>query len=189
MSVSVETFVLTCRSGSVPAIVGALEAPLVGRAGFLGCWTTELGSLNEIVVLFSETPKDIVWPGQESGIERMDRQRWTLIGGTQPSPGTFGGSYEWRVYDILPGREAEVTALMEGALPARTVVSPAYLVMTSDEGPSRLAHAWPYADLADRAAKRKQAVETGAWPPKGILPLLGTMKSAILVPVAYSPSC
>ncbi|RUT25244.1 NIPSNAP family protein [Asaia sp. W19] len=189
MPVCVETFVLTCRSGSVPAIVGALEAPLVGRAGFLGCWTTDLGALNEIVVLFSQTPQDIVWPDHAAGVERIDRQRWTLIGGTQPAPGAFGGAYEWRVYDILPGREAEVTALMEGALPARSAVSPAYLVMTSSDGVSRLAHAWPYADLAERAARRKQAVETGAWPPKGILPLLGAMKSAILVPVGYSPSC
>ena len=188
MSARVETIVLTCRSGSVPAVVSILEAPLAVCAGFLGCWTTELGCLNEIVLLFSAAPENLVLPGHEAGIERIDRQSWSLISDTHPVPGAFGHSYEWRVYDILPGCEAKVTALMDAALPARSALSPAYAVMVSVDGVSRLAHVWPYEDLADRASKRRQAVETGAWPPKGILPLLGTMKTAILTPVSYSPS-
>lgn len=188
MSVCVETFVLTCRSGSVPHAVAALEAPLVGRAGFLGCWTTELGNLNEVVVMFSPTPADLVWPGSEAGVERIDRQVWTLIADTKPSPGTYGGVYESRIYDIRPGCEADVDALMTAAVPALAAISPAYAVMISSDGPARLAHFWPYGDLADRAEKRKAAVASGAWPPKGILPLLGTMRNAILTPVAYSPS-
>lgn len=188
MSVCVETFVLTCRSGSVPHVVAALEAHLVGRAGFLGCWTTELGNLNEVVVMFSPTPADLAWPGSEAGVERIDRQVWTLIADTKPSPGTYGGVYESRIYDILPGCEADVAALMAAAVPARAAISPAYAVMMSSDGPARLAHFWPYGDLADRAEKRKAAVASGAWPPKGILPLLGTMRNAILTPVAYSPS-
>lgn len=188
MSACVETIVLTCRSGSVPSVVSTLEAPLAGCAGFLGCWTTELGSLNEIVLLFSAVPDNLVLPHHEAGVERIDRQGWTLIADTHPAPGAFGRCYEWRVYDILPGCEARVEALMAAALPARSIISPAYAVMVSVDGVSRLAHVWPYEDLADRASKRRQAVETGAWPPKGILPLLGPMKSAILTPASYSPS-
>ncbi|NVN42714.1 NIPSNAP family protein [Asaia siamensis] len=188
MSASVETFVLTCRSGSVPQVVAALEAHLVGRAGFLGCWTTELGNLNEVVVMFSPTPADLVWPGDEVGVERIDRHGWTLIADTKPAPGTYGGAYEFRIYDVLPGHEADVAALMEAAVPARATISPAYAVMMSSDGPSRLAHFWPYGDLAERAEKRKEAVASGAWPPKGILPMLGAMRNAILTPVAYSPS-
>ncbi|WP_122039718.1 NIPSNAP family protein [Asaia bogorensis] len=188
MSVCVETFVLTCRSGSVPQVVAALEAPLVGRAGFLGCWTTELGILNQVVVMFEKLPDDIVWPGSDHGVQGIVQQEWTLHAGTSPQPGLHGGAYEWRLYDILDGCEAQVVGLMEASTPARAEISPAYAVMTASQGASRLLHIWPYADLADRAAKRKLAVESGAWPPKNILPLLGTMQSSILTPVAFSPS-
>lgn len=188
MTACVQTIVLTCRSGSIPAVMTSLEASLSGRPGFLGCWTTELGSLNEIVLLLESPASELSLPGDTDGVERVDRQDWSLICDTKPAPGVFGTAYEWRCYDIRPGSEADVSALMATALPARSKISPAYLVMMSTSGVSRLVHAWPYDDLADRARKRRQAVESGVWPPKGILPRLGTMKSSILTPAAWSPS-
>ena len=98
------------------------------------------------------------------------------------------GAYVWRLYDMRNECEAQVVGLMEACSPARSEISPAYAVMTASQGASRIIHIWPYADLADRAAKRKLAVESGVWPPKNILPLLGTMQSSILTPVAFSPS-
>lgn len=188
MTVSVETFVLTCRPEAVPSVVRQLETILVGQAGFLGCWTAELGTLNRIRVLFSKAPDDLIWPGCESGVVQIDRVAWSVHGGFLPKPGCYGAAWEWRVYDILPGGEDVVLGLMEVAVPARSQISPLYALMVSRSGPTRLCHVWPYKDLAERAELRREAVASGLWPPKGIQPFLGSMKSEILIPVGYSPS-
>lgn len=188
----VETTILTCRPGSVPGVVAHLDGLLAGQPGFIGCWTTEIGALDRVVVCFvypAETaPVRVDWPDHRQGVAKIERSLWQVHGGTVPQPGAHGGIYEWRVYDILPGCEARVVGLMEEALPARSVVSPAYVVMTSCDGASRLCHVWPYETLAARAGKRREALESGVWPPPGILNYIGAMHSTLLVPTAFSPS-
>lgn len=186
MSDSLETIVLTCRSGTVPRVVAALKGLFGRRDDVLGCWTTDIGCLNEIVLLARDSLFEVLSSAVLPELERIDRTLWTLHGDIVPQLEGACTVWEWRVYEILPGREEEAVQIMQSALSKRVTISPLYALMTSQTGRSRLCHIWPYADATDRTERRKDALATGCWPPGDIYQTIGTMRNAILSPVVLS---
>jgi len=182
MSESLETFVLTCRTGTVPQVVSELRGRLKGREDVLGCWTTDVGVLNEIMLLTKGGDTSALLEASPD-VLRTERTRWTLHGDILPQLDSPCAAWEWRIYDILPGCEDEAVSIMHSALVHRASISPLYALMTSRDGPSRLCHIWPYADLGVRAECRKQALASGFWPPVDIYRTIGVMRNMILSPV------
>ncbi len=76
----------------------------------------------------------------------------------------------------------------EGAIEGRLALSPVAALMYSDVGPlNKFVHIWPYESLDQRMAIRKQAVDTGVWPPPGGPDLLVSQDNKILLPAPFSP--
>lgn len=95
--------------------------------------------------------------------------------------------YEIRTYRLTPGSLAEVEKRFAEAYEYRRKYSPLAAFWHTEIGPlNEIVHVWPYADLAERARVRAEAVEDPHWPPK-ILKFVVRMKSDILTPFPFLP--
>jgi NIPSNAP len=199
-----ELATLTIRLGTAAKAIGGVDAYVKApeaKGNLLGCWSTEIGDLNQIIVLRSFAD------ASELGIER-----WRTLATTNPfncgevitslsldsyapfpflppvTPGNFGSVYEIRTYALKLGGVPPTIAAWQAAIPERTKISPLIIAMYALDGPSRFTHIWPFASLDARAAARADAVAKGVWPPKGGPEwLTGEMRSTIGLPTEISP--
>ncbi len=171
------------------------------KGTLLGCWATEIGALNDIIILRGF---------EDAAALATERQR--LEGSTNPfgageslralttdiyrpfpflppvKPGRFGSVYEIRTYRLKQGGVPPTLAAWEAALPGRTNLSPLTVAMVAIDGPPRFTHIWPFASLDERGRIRAESVAKGFWPPKGGPDwLTGEMASTIALPTAISP--
>jgi hypothetical protein len=199
-----ELATLSIRLGSAPKAVAAIDAATKAseaRGMLLGCWTTEIGPLNRLIVLRGFT---------DAAELAAERQR--ILATTDPfgcgehltglslesyapfsflppvRPGAYGSVYEIRTYALKLGGAGPTEAAWQAAVPERTKLSPLTIAMVALDGPPRFTHIWPYASLDARAAVRAESVAKGVWPPKGGPDwLTGDMQSVIAIPTAISP--
>lgn len=195
---------LTIRFGTLNAVLTGIEsftADKTAEGKLLGCWFTEIGELNQVLVLRSYETQ-----------EAMNRERLRVQAMTSPFgagdavraltfdsyapfpflppvvPGAYGAVYEIRTYRIKQGGLEPTIKAWEAAIPERTKLSPLTIAMYALDGPLRFTHIWPFASLNDRAAVRADSVAKGVWPPKGGPDwLTGDMHSTIGLPTAISP--
>lgn len=199
-----EILTLTVRLGGLPAAVAGIDAwtkAPEARGTLFGCWSSEVGTLNRIVVL-----RGFADDGE------MHAERIRLLAATSPFeagdavtamefeahapfpwcpppvPGAYGRVWEMRTYRLKPGGLAPTIAAWEAAMPKRGAVSPLALVSYALDGAPRFTHFWPYASFDDRFDMRARAVAEGVWPPVGGPQwLTGDMVSTLLLPTAISP--
>jgi hypothetical protein len=166
-------------------------------------WHTEIGPLNEIVHIWpyqdleergrirAAAAKEPGWP-PKVGEFVIDMQSEVLVpfqfSPTLP-PGKHGPFYELRYYTLKPGT---LPGLIEGwasKIAERSKLSPLALAGNVDIGEAnRFIHIWPYRSLDERAAIRKQARDTGVWPPTVGSDIMLTQANKILMPAAFSPA-
>ncbi len=169
-------------------------------------WTTEIGPLNQVIH---------VWPYQD--LAERDRIRAAAIAtGDWPpngnefivsmrseimlpwpnSPalpiGNVGPYFEMRTYSIAPGDFPKVQKDWEKPLIARIKLSPVIALWFSELGGlNKFVHIWPYRTLDERVAVRKQAIESGIWPPGPAAGGTGytavEQETKILLAVPFSP--
>ena len=173
---------------------------------FEGGWTTEFGTLNQYVHLWSyadlnererlraELAKNEAW-----GKEYVSRIRplllaqqnkiLSLVTDFKP-PRDAGNVYELRWYRAHPGKLAEWFGHTRAILPIREKYSRnvAYWqteVSQLNEG----VHLWVYRDLNERAAARAKALADPEWQAfiGKALPLLVSMQAVVLNPTPVSP--
>jgi hypothetical protein len=199
-----EIATLRIRLGTLPSVVAGIEATTKSadaKGTLFGCWTSEIGALNEVYLLrgFVDTA--------ELGAERKRLRGTTnpfgcgevIVGLTfdsyAPFPflppiktGLYGSVYEIRTYRLKHGGVEPTIAAWEAAIPARVKLSPLVIAMHALDGPARFTHIWPFASLDARAGIRADSVKQGIWPPKGGPAwLTGEMQSTIALPTAISP--
>lgn len=189
--------------GTAPKVVEGIDAYLkdgAAKGRLLGCWTSEIGALNEVYVLRGFADES------ELATERRRTQMSAnpfhcgdalaemVLDSYAPFPflppvetGAFGSVYEIRSYRMKTGGLASTLERWEAAVPARVKLSPLVIAMYTLDGPARFTHIWPYADLNARLATRSEAVKQGIWPPKGGAAWLAEMRSTIALPTAISP--
>lgn len=199
-----EIATLTIRLGKAGQVVQALDAELksgAAKGNLLGCWASEIGVLNQILLLrgFSDEAQlraereRILASGNPFGcgedIASLDFDSYAPFPFLPPvEPGRYGSVYEIRTYGLKHGGVPATIAAWEAAIPARTELSPLVIAMYALDGPSRFTHIWPFESLNQRAAVRADSVAKGIWPPKGAPQwLTGEMKSTIALPTAISP--
>ncbi|QHC35999.1 NIPSNAP family protein [Komagataeibacter xylinus] len=173
-----------------------------GAHGFLGCWTSEIGQLNRIVILRAFADAATWLAARQSriaattplGVNADDLHAVSCTTGLGfpflpvVTPGAYGRVYELRSYRIRPGSMAAMVKGFEQALPARLRVSPLLLAMHELDGEGRFIHIWPYASLEERGRIRAQVVRDGIWPPKSnAAALTYDMRNEILLPAVFSP--
>lgn len=199
-----EIATLTVKLGKAASVVAGIDAYVKApeaKGTLLGCWTSEIGALNEIFVLrgFSDDSElqverrralDTTNPfGAGDDIARLQFDSYAPFPFLPPvKPAKLGKVYEIRTYKLKHGGVPATIAAWEAAVPERVKLSPLVIAMHALDGPPRFTHIWPFASLDARASVRADSVAKGIWPPKGGPEwLTGEMHSTIALPTAISP--
>lgn len=171
----------------------------------LGCWLSDIGVLNQMIVLRGfadltqlDTERQRVQHstnpyGCGDLAVRMERHGYQGFGWMPPvrpsaETGISGPVYEIRTYGIKPGGVQATIDLWQQYVPARAALSPCVVAMVALDGPLRFTNIWAYPSLNARSQIRADAVAQGLWPPKGGPAHLTTdMTSTIALPTALSP--
>ncbi|SFJ29160.1 NIPSNAP protein [Bosea sp. OK403] len=199
-----EIATLTVKLGKAASVVAGIDAYVKApeaKGTLLGCWTSEIGALNEIFVLrgFADDAElqaerlralDTTNPfSAGDDIARLQFDSYAPFPFLPPvQPAKLGKVYEIRTYKLKHGGVPATIAAWEAAVPERVKLSPLVIAMHALDGPPRFTHIWPFASLDARASVRADSVAKGIWPPKGGPEwLTGEMHSTIALPTAISP--
>ena len=192
-------------AGNAATQVQAFSSAADAKGELLGCWFTDIGVLNQMVVLRGfASLADLLAERDRTqkssspfgcgdvyqSLEQHSYQGFPWMKPVRPSAesGITGPVYEIRTYGIKPGGVQPTIDLWEQYVPPREKLSPCVVAMVALDGPLRFTNIWAYPTLDARAAARADAVAQGIWPPKGGPAHLTTaMVSTIALPSAVSP--
>jgi hypothetical protein len=192
--------ILTVRPGTHPQALAVLARGLSGDASLLACWYSDVGRVNQILLIRSladpgatlaarlATLKEKSPFGIGEFITDMAMDTYISFDFMPPMrPGDFGPCYEVRTYELKPDGLTPIIELWRKAVPARAKVSPLLAAMTSVTGPIRFMHIWPYKSFDERARLRDKAAADGVWPPPGGPGYLVSQQVDIYLPAPFSP--
>ncbi|MDP6364915.1 MAG: NIPSNAP family protein [Nitrospinota bacterium] len=166
----------------------------------IGIFNTEVGDLNKIMHIWeyedhtqrAETRAKASgydwWPPPIGDLLVSQTTKIVTTPSFRPEPrlGEFGGIYEVRTYQLLPGKIPNVLEKWTQNLPPREELSPVSAVFMSESGPlNEWIHIWAYKDMNHRTEMRKKASELPNWPPGG-RPFFQSQNTEIWVPGPYS---
>lgn len=196
-----ELATLSIGLGMAPKTAEAIAAyAAAGGGSLLGCWASDIGSLNNIAVLrgFADdaelgrerdrTLRSSNPFGCADYLTRLSLDSYAPFPDLPPvETGAFGPVYEIRSYILKTGGLSPTFEGWAEKLPTRTEISKLLIAMYALDGTPRITHIWPYASTNDRARLRAESVQKGTWPPKSSVWLSPEMQSAIYLPTAVSP--
>ena len=192
-------------AGNAATQVQAFSSAADAKGELLGCWFTDIGVLNQMVVLRGfASLADLLAERDRTqkssspfgcgdvyqSLEQHSYQGFPWMKPVRPSAesGITGPVYEIRTYGIKPGGRQPTIDLWEQYVPPREKLSPCVVAMVALDGPLRFTNIWAYPTLDARSKARADAVAQGIWPPKGGPAHLTTaMVSTIALPTAVSP--
>lgn len=192
-------------AGTAAANVNAFTTAPEAKGELLGCWFTDIGTLNQMIVLRGFADVATLQAERErtqkstdpfgcgaifQTLEQHSYQGFAWMKPVRPSAesGISGPVYEIRTYGIKPGGVQPTIDLWEQYVPPREKISPCLVAMVALDGPLRFTNIWAYPTLDARSKARTDAVAQGIWPPKGGPAFLTTnMTSTIAMPTAMSP--
>ena len=171
------------------------------RGEFLACLASEIGDLNQILLMHHYTSEADLAADRDSVAKDPNPYGCLELTDGRSSdtfvqfpflppikPGQHGPIFEVRTYLLKPNGLGPTIEAWTKKAPERMKLSPILAAMYSLTGEvTRFMHIWPYPDLITRANTRKTAIETGVWPPPGGPDHLLTMHTDIYLPAAFSP--
>jgi len=193
--------IITVRPGTHPQALAVIEKSLGSAADLLACWYSDIGALNQILLIRAITDATATVDarlqtlssknpfGLGEFMTAMTMDTYVSFDFMPPlRPGTFGPRYEVRTYTLKPGGLAPTIELWRKAVPGRAAVSPLVAAMTAVTGAvTRFMHIWPYKSFDERARLRDKAVADGVWPPPGGPGHLLSQQADIYLPAPFSP--
>jgi hypothetical protein len=191
-----ELITFTVRVRTVADALARIELGLAqpGVGGMLmGCWASELGTLNQIAILRGYADENLRQDvfGISAFITDLRIENYSLFPFLEPlSAGRHGPFYELRVYDLISSGLQPTLDGWRKAIEARTAeqYSAVYAAFYATDGSlPRYLHIWPWTTLEQRLQVRTQAVADGVWPPENSGPQLRDMCSTIYLPAKFSP--
>jgi hypothetical protein len=192
-------------AGQAAAQVQAYASAAEAQGELLGCWFTDIGTLNQMIVLRGFADLAALQAERErtqksaspfgcgeifQSLEQHSYRGFEWMKPVRPSAesGINGPVYEIRTYGIKPGGVQPTIDLWAQYVLPREVLSPCVVAMVALDGPLRFTNIWSYPTLDARSKVRADAVALGIWPPKGGPAHLSTaMTSTIALPTAVSP--
>ncbi|OYU30321.1 MAG: FAD-binding dehydrogenase [Comamonadaceae bacterium PBBC2] len=201
-------------AGQAATNVQAFATAPEAQGELLGCWFTDIGVLNQMIVLRGFATLEALQAERErtqqsarpetgdgpwgpfgcgeiyQSLEQHSYKGFPWMKPVRPSAesGITGPVYEIRTYGIKTGGVQPTIDLWEQFVPARDKLSPCVVAMVALDGPLRFTNIWAYDSLNARSQIRGEAVAQGIWPPKGGPAHLSTnMVSTIAMPTAVSP--
>ena len=203
-----ELATLTLPLGTAAQAATQLQAFVTdadAQGEWLGCWFTDIGVLNQMIVLRGfATLEQLESERQRTqrstspfgcgefylSLEQHSYRGFPWMKPVRPSAesGLAGPVYEIRTYGIKPGGVQATIDLWARYVPGREALSPCVVAMVALDGPLRFTNIWAYPSLDVRSRVRADAVAQGLWPPKGgPAHLTAHMTSTIALPTATSP--
>jgi hypothetical protein len=203
-----EIATLTLPFGTTAQAAAATKAFALAddaQGELLGCWSSDIGALNQLVVLrgFADlaalhterrrtqhSPDPFSCGSVLVSLDVQSYEGFPWMKPVRPSAesGITGPVYEIRTYGIKPGGVQPTIDLWEQFVPARVRLSPCVAAMLALDGPLRFTNIWAYPTIDARSKIRADAVAQGIWPPKGGPAWLTTvMSSAIVLATPVSP--
>ena len=171
-----------------------------------GHWSTEFGTLNQVVHLWSypdlnerdrlrgELAKNEDWTKGYLPLIRsmLAAQENKILSAQLPlkPPAADGNIYELRTYRTPVGRAGEWLGHFTAIMPVREKYSKNVALWQTEMGQlNEVVHMWAYRDLNDRVAVRGKLMQDPEWQAflAKATPLLVEMKSIVLNPSAHSP--
>jgi len=166
----------------------------------LGCWVTEFGPQNRILLLRRFHSADAMLAERirvlrcaepflpAEMLAAIGFESFVQFPDLPPiAPGRHGPYYEFRTYVLKIGGLAPTIAAWAKAVPGRTRLSPLVTAMHSLDGEPRFIHVWAYRDLGERERIRAEAFDIGVWPAPGAPSHLTEMlRSELYIPTAIS---
>ena len=192
-------------AGQAATQVQAYASAAEAQGELLGCWFTDIGTLNQMIVLRGFDSLASLATERErtqrsaspfgcgeifQSLEQHSYRGFDWMKPVRPSAesGISGPVYEIRTYGIKPGGVQPTIDLWAQYVPPREALSPCVVAMVALDGPLRFTNIWSYPTLDARSKARADAVAQGIWPPKGGPAHLSTaMTSTIALPTAVSP--
>ena len=201
MAEQYDVTILTVRPGTHPQALAVLGKSLPGDASVLACWYSDIGKVNQILLIRTMTDpaaaldarlavlKEKSPFGIGEFITAMTMDTYVSFDFIPPMrPSEFGPCYEVRTYELKPDGLAPTMELWRKAVPGRMKVSPLLAAMTSVTGAViRFMHIWPYKNFDERARLRDKAAAEGVWPPSGGPGHLVSQQVDIYLPASFSP--
>jgi hypothetical protein len=194
---------LSLAVGKTPAaldligkVVCAANAPKL-----YACWYCEIGAVGDVMLIrgyptaadLQQARERLVLDGNPFGLgdmlDTLTSQSYVLFPFiVDIATGKLGPFYEVRIYQTTRSGIAGTIELWRDAIPHRTRISPLATAMyATDSVVPRFMHVWPFPSLDARQQLRKQALDSGEWPPEGGLVHLRRFSSSIYLPAAFSP--
>jgi len=192
-------------AGTAATQVQAYCTSAQSQGELLGCWFTDIGVLNQMVVLRGFADMTSLQVERQrtqhsaspfgcgeifQSLEQHSYEGFPWMKPVRPSAesGITGPVYEIRTYGIKTGGLQPTIDLWQQYVPLREKLSPCVVAMVALDGPLRFTNIWAYPTLDARARARADAVAQGIWPPKGGPAHLTTnMVSTIAMPTVVSP--
>lgn len=193
--------IITVRPATQSSALSILERVLTNDRTLLACWYSEIGALNQILILRSIIDPAAVLESRMAMLKSkspfgvgemmtgMTMDTFVAFDFLPPmQPGSYGPCYEVRSYNLKNDGLAPTIELWRKAVPGRAKISPLLTAMTSVTGPvTRFMHIWPYKSVEERGRLRAKAIDDGVWPPPGGPDHLATQQSDIFLPAPFSP--
>ena len=196
------------RTGKVPGYHKAFAEKIEGRMKYsrmAGHWYTEVRHLNQMVAIWPYDDLDqrievrhlvesvdcgTVWPPQSGNvIGDMKSEIYFPAPFMKPmEPRKIGPLYEMRIYSYPPKAIPAVIGAFADAITEREKLSPLAGCWYSDfGGVNNFVSMWAYSSFEERLRTRKEAQDSGIWPPpKAPMPPTKQV-TKILWPATFSP--
>lgn len=192
------------RHRSVPEFGRRTAEKLPGRLAYSrlgGFWHTEVGPLNQVVH---------IWPYEDFNQRAEIRAKVVAEGVYPPDTGEFilnmrseifypapfmtplgerkiGPLYEMRIYTYSPTDLPGVIEAWARVIEGREKLSPLAGCWYTDVGNlNRFVHLWAYESYEARVRVRKEALDSGVWPPPTDAVAM-SQENKILTPFDFSP--
>ena len=185
---------------AVPGVRGYLAAD-EARGRLVGCWRSEFGPQNRLIVLREfETREDLDTErrrglmssnpfGCGEYLQGLSMESHAPFPNLPPvDTGRLGPVYEFRSYILKTAGLPETLDAWSVMLPKRTKLSPLVIAMYALDGAPRFTHIWAYPSWDDRMSIRAEALRQSVWPPSSAPhTLTPTMVSEVYLPTEISP--
>src|SRR5262245_49712680 len=192
---------VTVRPATHQKALSALERVLTNDPALLACWYSEIGVLNQILIIRTvsdpmaalENRMTMLKSKSPFGVGEfmtgMTMDTFVAFDFLPPMrPGPHGPCFEVRRYLLKNDGPAPTIELWRKAVPDRSRISPLLTAMTSVTGlVTRFMHIWPYKSVEERGLLRAKAAAEGVWPPPGGPDHLAAQQADIFLPAPFSP--
>lgn len=186
-------FAVGAQAAYLRALASSAAAPPASSPCLPGCWVSEIGRLNQVVLLLDGESSDGNRAVREAlpgggALQAHDRRSLETVVAPVPPP-QRGNIYELRTYRLACGSIEAFIDLVRAILPFRQRFSPCAGMWVGASGPlDEVVHLWPYPDLNQRMERRAAVAATPEWQDflRQAVPLVEHMDCELLLPTALS---